>query len=180
MEQKEVMMVISELDFRKYLDHQTDPISTAACALFPRPTSLAQHYHHGDFDVLIIHRHYGLIVGEVKSVGADLENTQDLAEAVVKRVKKAAGQLNKAEGVLSHLVSDMAPVRVTKTLILPNITSAQLLQALGMDAAVKEVRTVTHRHRQTHTCTHITHTHTHTCINITHKCTHTYTHMHTH
>ena len=139
---EEVMMVISQLDFRKYLDDRTDPVNAAACALLPRPATMARQYHRGDFDVLIIHRHYGLIVGEVKSVGADPENTPDLNKAVVKRVGKAVNQLNKAEDVLRHLMSDMAPVRVTKTLILPSITSDQLLQALGTDAALTKVSTV--------------------------------------
>ena len=49
-------------------------------------------------------------------------------------------QLNKAEEVLRHLTSDMDPVvKVTKTLMLPNVTSGQLLQALGTDPTVSKV-----------------------------------------
>ena len=140
--QGEVMMVISQLDFRKYLDDKTDPISTAACSFLPRPATMApKKYHRGDFDVLIIHPHYGLVVGEVKSVGSDPGNTQDLGKAVVKRVRKAVGQLHKAQDVLSHLVSDMAPVKISKTLILPSISSSQLLQALSTDMTLAQVRT---------------------------------------
>ena len=140
--QGEVMMVISQLNYRKYLDDKTDPISAAACSCLPRPATMpSKKYHHGDFDVLIIHPRYGLVVGEVKSVGSDPGNTQDLGKAVVKRVRKAVGQLHKAEDVLSHLVSDVAPVKISKTLILPSITSSQLLQALGTDTTLAQVRT---------------------------------------
>ena len=140
--QKEVMMVISQLDYRKYLDDKTDPISAAACSGLPRPATMpSKKYHRGDFDVLIIHPRYGLVVGEVKSVGSDPGNTQDLDKAIVKRVRKAVGQLHKAEDVLSHLVSDVAPVKISKTLILPSITSSQLLQALGTDTILAKVRT---------------------------------------
>ncbi|KAK7091348.1 hypothetical protein V1264_009041 [Littorina saxatilis] len=135
-EHHEVMMVISQLDFRKYLDNNTDPINAAnnaaACANLPRPVTMQQQQHHdGDFDVLIIHRHYGLIVCEVKAVGADRRNTPDLNQAVVGKVIKALKQLNKAKTVLNHLMSDMGPVQVTKTLVLPNVTSAELMQALS-------------------------------------------------
>ena len=140
--QGEVMMVISQLNYRKYLDDKTDPISAAACSCLPRPATMpSKKYHHGDFDVLIIHPRYGLVVGEVKSVGSDPGNTQDLGKAVVKRVRKAVGQLHKAEDVLSHLVSDVAPVKISKTLILPSITSSQLLQALSTDTTLAQVRT---------------------------------------
>ncbi|KAK7091343.1 uncharacterized protein [Littorina saxatilis] len=135
-EHHEVMMVISQLDFRKYLDNNTDPINAAnnaaACANLPRPVTMQQQQHHdGDFDVLIIHRHYGLMVCEVKAVGADRRNTPDLNKAVVGKVQKAVKQLNKAKTVLNHLMSDMGPVQVTKTLVLPNVTSAELMQALS-------------------------------------------------
>ena len=140
--QKEVMMVISQLDYRKYLDDKTGAINAAASSCLPRPATMpSKKYRHGDFDLLIIHPRYGLVVGEVKSVGSDPGNTQDLDKAIVKRVQKAVGQLNKAQDVLSHLLSDMAPVKISKTLILPSITSSQLLQALGTDTTLAQVRT---------------------------------------
>ena len=131
-------MVISELDFRKYLDGQTDPITAAACALLPRPATMPRRPE-GDFDVLIIHKKYGLIAGEVKSVGADPQKIADLDKAIASTVGKAVKQLNKSADVLRHLVSDMDPVNVTKTLILPNVTSGQLLQALSTNATMAEV-----------------------------------------
>ncbi|XP_070208594.1 early endosome antigen 1-like [Littorina saxatilis] len=150
----EVMMVISQLEFRKYLDNDTDPINAAknaaACANLPRPVTMQQQQHHdGDFDVLIIHRHYGLIVCEVKAVGADRRNTPDLNKAVVGKVQKAVKQLNKAKTVLNHLVSDMVPVQVTKTLVLPNVTSAELLLALSTSYHLQQDLSTVDRLRQT-------------------------------
>nr|KAG5711617.1 hypothetical protein BaRGS_016799 [Batillaria attramentaria] len=136
--EREVMLVLSQLDFRKYLDKQVDPISAAAAALLPRPVTLKPSHRRGDFDVLIIHRQYGMIVGEVKAVGANFSKTQDMDTAVVTRVQKAVKQLNKAEDVLRHLVSDLAPVTITKTLMLPNITSRQLVQALSTSPQIQQ------------------------------------------
>lgn len=136
------MMVISELKFRRYLDDRTDPINAAACALLPRPATLAPKYRRGDFDVLIIHSQYGLIVGEIKSVGANPKDVPDLDQALANKVKTAVGQLNKEEEVLRHLVSDMDPVNITKTLILPNVTSGQLRKALSTNPTVSQVSQV--------------------------------------
>ena len=55
------------------------------------------------------------------------------------KVKIAVGQLNKEEEVLRHLVSDMDPVNITKTLILPNVTSGQLRKALSTNPTVSQV-----------------------------------------
>lgn len=84
--QQEVMVVISELQFRKYLDDRTDPIHAAACVLLPRPVTMSPEHRRGDFDVLVVHSRYGLIVGEVKSVGATPKDTPDVDRAVVSKV----------------------------------------------------------------------------------------------
>nr|KAG5706697.1 hypothetical protein BaRGS_005767 [Batillaria attramentaria] len=66
--------------------------------------------HKGDFDLLIIHKHYGLIVAEIKTVGDNFhslgltEQNQDNLVAV--KVQQMVKQLDKAGDVLSHLVSD--------------------------------------------------------------------------
>nr|KAG5685178.1 hypothetical protein BaRGS_000818 [Batillaria attramentaria] len=54
------------------------------------------------------------------------------------RVEKAVKQLNKADVVLRQLVSDLAPVKVTKILMLPNLTSTQLQQALDTNPHVEQ------------------------------------------
>ena len=61
------MFVISQLNFGDYLN---EPCYSAAASLLPRPIDLkSQHKHRGDFDVLLLHRRYGVLVGEVKSIG---------------------------------------------------------------------------------------------------------------
>nr|KAG5701736.1 hypothetical protein BaRGS_004338 [Batillaria attramentaria] len=72
----------------------------------------------------------------VRPVGADPQHTTD--QAIVTRVKKAVKQLKKADVTLSQLVSDLAPVNVTSILMLPNITSQQLMTALRTDLQTEQ------------------------------------------
>ena len=94
--------------------------------------------------MLVIHPTYGLLVGEVKSVGDTFSGSPSLTTreeaAVVKRVAKAVRQLDKEEAVLKHLVSDLQhPPRVRKTLLLPNVTRAQLRSVLASRPALERV-----------------------------------------
>ena len=149
-EHGEVMMVMSQLEFRKYLDGKASPIYAAACALHPRPdTHPCSTCRNGEFDVLIIHRHYGLIVGEIKAVGAHMENILDLNDKVVEKVTKAVEQLEKAGAMLKHLVSGVnismtnhpvSDINIIKTLFLPNVTSGQLTEAVSTDPQLEQVR----------------------------------------
>lgn len=151
---RESMMVICGLDFGRYLDKDADrggvvdPISAAASDKLPRPATMKERsQRRGDFDVLIVHPEHGLIVGEVKSVGADASSKMRVGDVsglavVAKRVGKALRQLNKARDVLNHLTSDVVvvpAVKVTKTLILPFVTSAQLRQAVLSDRQLEQV-----------------------------------------
>ena len=64
------MFIVSELNFKDYLNK---PFYAKYTATLPKPASLrakdAKTYKQGDFDILIITRHYGILVGELKSVG---------------------------------------------------------------------------------------------------------------
>nr|KAG5693917.1 hypothetical protein BaRGS_014358 [Batillaria attramentaria] len=131
---QEVMMVLSQLQFRKYLDNQVDPVTAAATRLLPRPATLG--IRDGDLDILLISRQYGLVVGEVKSVGHKPKYTTD--QAIVKTVQKAVKQLKKADVTLRQLVSDLAPINVTRILMLPNITSQRLMTALSTDPQTEQ------------------------------------------
>ena len=132
---KEVMMVISQLRFRKYLDRDncTNPVDVAAVARLPNWQSLPAQLAEGECDVLVIHREQGLIVGEIKSTGGgDYFSHQPESEQnrmIVKRVKEAVTQLNNQETALRRLVSDLN-IPITRTLITPSLASAQLLRAL--------------------------------------------------
>lgn len=134
--QKEAMIVVSQLQFGKYL-HK--PCYAAAASHFRRPITLPVEYRQGDFDLLIIHSKYGLITAEIKSVGAnftELRMSQHKQEVtVVAKIKEAVKQVNKAGYVLRYL----AGVKVTKTLMFPNIKSNQLLRALKLDPRAAKV-----------------------------------------
>lgn len=135
---REVMMVISKLDFRKDLDNQVDPIINAnrQCRLFKKRGWNDQSC---ELVLLIVSRSYGLIVCEVNAVGEDSNTVRSRAEtgrALVTTVQKMVKQLNSKEWLLRQLVQDREPVPISKTLMLPNVTSQQLLAALDTDRNV--------------------------------------------
>ena len=140
--QREVMFVISQLHFGDYLNN---PVYSAAAATLPRPIDLKpQNKHRGDFDVLVIHRHYGILIGEVKAIGDGWPSSlpqQQRDKQVKKKVELAIGQLRKSDKVLRHLVSDLqtAP-RVQTTLMLPNISTAQLQRVLADNPQLSQVK----------------------------------------
>ena len=136
--QNDVMMVISHLGFLKYLGIRSNPQDEAAIAHLPRAGHVDPSMRQGDFDLLIIHLHYGLIVGEVKSVQkVQGQSDADFLQTVVRRVDKAVTQLNKAEAVVKTLISDISsPPTVTKLLVLPSVTSRELSEALATNETV--------------------------------------------
>nr|KAG5701728.1 hypothetical protein BaRGS_004330 [Batillaria attramentaria] len=77
------MMVLSQLQFRKYLDNHVDPITAAATRLLPRPATLGNA--DGDFDVLIISRRSQWWERSVTDHGQDTNMTDDLYERLVAR-----------------------------------------------------------------------------------------------
>ncbi|KAK7483767.1 hypothetical protein BaRGS_00024983, partial [Batillaria attramentaria] len=133
----EPMVVISQLQFGDYLG---EPCYSAAAKSYPRAADLKdKDKRRGDFDLLFIHKHYGLLVAEIKSVGvsfADLPMEKGREDAVVKtRLQRALQQLCKADDVLTYLVSDLQrPPRVRKTVMLPYITKSQLRRVLADNA----------------------------------------------
>ena len=132
---KEVMMVISQLIFRKYLDRDncTSPVDVATVDRLPNRQSLPAQLAEGECDVLVIHRRQGLILGEVKSVGGSddfsRQSKSQQNQIIVNKVQRAVEQLNNQETALRRLVSDLN-IPITRTLITPSLTSAQLLRAL--------------------------------------------------
>ncbi|XP_025085435.1 uncharacterized protein LOC112558899 [Pomacea canaliculata] len=141
---KEVMIRMTQLSFGQYLG---EPCYAAAAAQLPRPANLPpahpQKWKQGDFDVLLIHRHYGFVVCQVKAFG---DNTQTLKMSpddininIRKKLKDAVSQLDKAEAMLSHLVSDISPgLCITKTMAFPNLTAHQVKQAISGDTQLTQ------------------------------------------
>ncbi|XP_025114468.1 uncharacterized protein LOC112576323 [Pomacea canaliculata] len=136
---KEVFVGISQLQFGQYL---REPCYAAAAKYLPRSDNLSpdrpRNRKEGDFDVLLIHRHYGLVICEVKAFGDNVNeinmSQQDIDKNIRKKLKDAMTQLDKAEAMLSHLVSDIAPgLRISKTIAVPNLTRHQVQQAVSED-----------------------------------------------
>ncbi|XP_025112047.1 uncharacterized protein LOC112574898 [Pomacea canaliculata] len=135
---KEVMVGISQLQFEQYLGEPCYATAAAYLSTPPRLYYPLSSDKEGDFDVLLIHLSYGFVVCEVKSIGDNMQHL-DMSEEKInvnirKKLRNAVSQLDKAENMLSHLVSDIAPgLRITKTIALPNLTALQVQQAVSDD-----------------------------------------------
>nr|KAG5712048.1 hypothetical protein BaRGS_020774 [Batillaria attramentaria] len=131
-ELNETMFVISQLEFSDYLKK---PAYAAAARLLPKPETLSPHLRRGDFDLLVIHRSFGILVGELKALGlsaADAQKSQAESDAdLVNRLERAVKQLAKSDTVLRHLTADVAPsVMIRMTVILPYVPLSQLQRDL--------------------------------------------------
>ncbi|XP_025113052.1 uncharacterized protein LOC112575406 isoform X2 [Pomacea canaliculata] len=141
---QEVLVGLTHLRFGQYLG---EPCFSVAAAHLPRhanlPPDLPQNWKQGDFDVLLIHRHYGFITCAVKAFGDNFQEIdlpkKEMENNIRRKLKEAIAQLSKEEAMLSHLVSDIAPgLRITKTIALPNLTVHQVQQAISEDFKLKE------------------------------------------
>nr|KAG5694831.1 hypothetical protein BaRGS_019208 [Batillaria attramentaria] len=137
-QRQEAMFVMSSLDFTHYLNK----LDATHAAQFPLPGDLSATQREGDFDVIVIHREYGVLLGEIKSLGIHDNNPTD--KAVADKVSKAVKQLDKCEQVVNHVMSDVAPgVSVRKTLILPYISRTQLQHVLDGDSQLAQLDLLT-------------------------------------
>nr|KAG5697119.1 hypothetical protein BaRGS_015254 [Batillaria attramentaria] len=125
------MFVISQLQFGEYLG---EPCYAPVASLLPRPIDLKKEQkHRGDFDILILHRHHGILVAEIKAVG-EKQDADD--NTVAKRVQRAVKQLDKAGEVLTHIVSDFdPPPSVKKTLDVFLLTADPVLRDKHTDTS---------------------------------------------
>ncbi|XP_025101018.1 uncharacterized protein LOC112568122 isoform X2 [Pomacea canaliculata] len=122
----EVFMALSQLHFVDYLG---DFAYAEACALMPTVANLSPTRRQGTFDLLLIHKLYGLVLCEVKATSGNISGQE-----IGKKLRTAVSQLDKAQVVLTHLVSDIAPgIRVTKVIALPNLTERRMKTILATD-----------------------------------------------
>ena len=137
---KEVMFVISQLKFENYLSQHC----FSGDAKLPKPSDLKEEKRdRGDFDILVIHRNHGVLVGEIKSVGDRLADKSERQQRriIADKIRRAVKQLDKAESVLHHLFSHKARrPRIRKSVILPNVTANCLRRVLAFVPLLKEVR----------------------------------------
>ncbi|KAL8614938.1 hypothetical protein ACOMHN_049089 [Nucella lapillus] len=135
--QNEVMFIISSLRFQKYLHNPANPLHAAAIAQLPSidDPSIPQNIRNGECDLIIIHRTYGLLIGEIKSVGVNdffrKQTPDEQTQTIIEQIQKAVKQLENQRTALSHLVRDLHPIRISVTLLLPNVSSSQLQSALS-------------------------------------------------
>ncbi|XP_025111918.1 uncharacterized protein LOC112574816 [Pomacea canaliculata] len=141
---KEVLVGLNQLKFEECLG---EPCYSAVAGHLPvadsLPSSFPENWKRGDFDVLLLHRHHGLVVCEVKTFGDNIHklnmSQQNIDSNIRQKLKQAVSQLDKAEAMLSHLVSDIAPgLRITKIIALPNLTTHQLQQAISGDTQMTQ------------------------------------------
>nr|KAG5693306.1 hypothetical protein BaRGS_008382 [Batillaria attramentaria] len=136
------MMVVWQLDFRRYLDRQDNPLDAATTALLSRSATGGTGNREGDFMMLIIHQKYGLIVVRVTMVGFRMVDVQDVKEKLADAVTEATKELNAADCLLKHMTSDLQHVKVTKVVIMPSVTSGQLEYTFGDNPDVQQVKDV--------------------------------------
>ena len=131
----EVMFILSQLNFTSYLNS----LSYAAAAdSFPLAIDLGRQYCDGEVDILLFHRRYGILVGELKAVGKQQKQLKD--SYVIKKVREAVKQLNNAGKAVKHLLSDIVPqLTVRKTILLPYVSRSQLQRALDAAPQLKIV-----------------------------------------
>ena len=92
------MVVLSGLDYKNYLKGEESMFNN-----FKNLDVEDQKNWRGDFDILIIHKIYGLIEIEVKAVGIYKEMEESkLYKAIIKRIKKAVDQLQKVRKFFVH------------------------------------------------------------------------------
>ncbi|KAK7096075.1 uncharacterized protein [Littorina saxatilis] len=117
--QNQVMVVVSQLEFRNILKSLTKKAKNKD----------------GDFDTLIIHRRYGVLACEIKSVGINFDTIQksekDKKTIIEQKVNQAVTQLEKSRGELQRKVSHHPnPPKIRTTLMVPHIPRDQLRQVL--------------------------------------------------
>ncbi|KAL8582404.1 hypothetical protein ACOMHN_063521 [Nucella lapillus] len=133
--QNEVMFIISSLRFQHYLHNPANPLHAAAIAKLPSIDDIPQKLKDGESDLIIIHRTYGLLIGEIKSIGRNdffrKQTPYKQTQTIINKIQKAVKQLENQHSVLSHLVRDLPPIKISMTLLLPNVSSSQLQSALS-------------------------------------------------
>ena len=136
---REVMFVLSQFHFTGYLNK---PSYSAATELFPKPRDLDEDDRRSDFNLLLIHCIYGILLGELKSVGlrkdSNVSGDAPSDKTVTSRVLRAIRQLDKSERVVKYMASDLAPtLMVRKTLIMPYVSKEQLQRCLRDDPKIE-------------------------------------------
>lgn len=147
-DKREVLFGLNTLRFGQYMGK---PCYLAAATHLPQPAGLPlpKKWRKGNFDALLIHRHYGIVLLEVRAFGEDLKKSNNLQNDtsqitdIRQILREAAIQLNKAAAILSHILSETVPgLRISKAIAVPNLTVGQVEQAIAGAPQLTQVRTL--------------------------------------
>ncbi|XP_025112607.1 uncharacterized protein LOC112575167 isoform X2 [Pomacea canaliculata] len=135
---KEDMFVLSQF---KYEDYLNKPGNKFANHRLPVPARFEGKKNVGCFDILIIHRRFGVLVGVVKSLSDNDDGSEDnerkIDDMLLSEVCEAVTQATYAKSMMEHLMSDQKDKpAVQLTLLFPNVTSSSLQRALGSHSQV--------------------------------------------
>jgi hypothetical protein len=141
------MLILSQLSFGDFLSESAyaAAVKQLQQRSLPLPSDLdtvLTKYSDGEADLILFHRYYGILIGELKPLGRwhSANNTQPPDSSVKDKVTKAVTKLNKSVHVICYVIGDVAPgLLVRATLFLPYITIAQLTRVLAADPALLQV-----------------------------------------
>lgn len=139
-ERNEPMFVISQLKFSSYLGE----LGFAESLNLLLPKHLEEKYRQGDFDILLIHRHYGMLVGEIKSVMSNQQgldrSQQEIDFVISEKIRQAIKQTNKLGTVVHEITKDLtSKVPIQKRIFLPYVTRSDLQRILSSDEKLSQV-----------------------------------------
>ncbi|XP_025112289.1 uncharacterized protein LOC112575021 isoform X2 [Pomacea canaliculata] len=136
---QQAMFVLSQFTCDDYLASVDEQF---AHHKLPMPSDLRRRdKNYENFDVLIVHRQYGVVVVVVKAsvCTADIRVEIKDFRRVVQDLRKAVKQLDGAERMLKHLMADVRPdIAIRKTLMLPNLSLKFLKEILGKHQDVEK------------------------------------------
>ncbi|XP_025114163.1 uncharacterized protein LOC112576124 [Pomacea canaliculata] len=135
-QRQEQMFVLTQFRYEDYLN---SPDSKYNKHKLPVPADLKEADKRTKcFDLLIFHRSLGVLVVVVKPVSGDgHDDHQKLASLVELELSEAIQQLNMANSILKHLMSDqdVHPI-IRHAVIMPNLESSSLREAINTDSKV--------------------------------------------
>lgn len=130
------MFVITQFSYDNYLTSLNQEFFEHKLPKLPKSREKDKRY--GNFDVLIVHRKHGVLVGVVKACG-ETEDENGKSKIIVE-LEKGCKQLDDAEIMFQHLISDQKhKICVHKLLILPDITQKFLSSIFDNNKYVAEV-----------------------------------------
>ncbi|XP_025112578.1 uncharacterized protein LOC112575159 [Pomacea canaliculata] len=137
---KEDMFVLSQF---KYEDYLNKPGNNFANHGLPVPARFEGKTNVDCFDILIIHRRFGVLIGIVKSPSDRDDGSEDYERKIhnmlVSEVCEAVTQVKYAKSMMEHLMSDQKhKPAVQMGLMFPNVTLSSLQRVLGNHSKVTQ------------------------------------------